>query len=247
MTKKITKTLTILFLSISFILPASASAQNIAERQEAFCALVKSRQASVNDSFARQIETYEQALNLAKTKHQYSRSKSAEAIIQARTRADHKRSASYELIKSKQATEENRQLTEKYAAKVEEAIKVRREAFDRARSEFQKEVDRILGRRDDTLRKAVNEFQEVANNAFNTAENDCNNNKPSDRPRIRQTAINRLTDARLDFDDMIKARQDFKSAVRSAARTRKQAYDDAVAEFERSMRSIRTEFSSLQN
>lgn len=233
-------------LLVMLVWPGAVQAQGASQRVEAFCETHPERRSAIINGLTERTEAYEQAVNRQSDNQAERRNRLDEALIKKRAEADIRRGQSYQLIMEKQQSDEAKALASAYAAEVDAAVTARRIAYDQARADFRTAVDGLLVARDQDMRGAISAFRASAESTTRTAEEECARDG-SEQAAIRQQLIRGLQSARLDYNQRLRDRQDFRVGVREAIKTRNETYKSATTEFQRAMQSIRDKYADLRS
>lgn len=222
----------------------AVEAQSARQREAIFCAQLGERQRTILDGLTNRLNSYVAAFEKQTSDQVLRRQQLDERLMALRIQADEKRASSYVLMENNQVGEEEKSVARTYAEKVTSAVQTRRAAFDQARISFQQTIDSLLAERDQAMREAMSTFQQAVNAALSKAAGQCSTSR-ADISEARRQLVAALKQARLNYNDSLQARQDYRSSVRDAAAIRNAAFKVATESFQLTMQQLRTEYQLL--
>jgi len=121
---------------------------------------------------------------------------------QRREKWDENRAEHFAKLEEKAGTDEQKQAVLNFVETIGEAVKARREAFDEAINDFREGLDGIHTGRTGILLKAMVEYKKAAQEAFEKAKADCENDV--DIKTVRKSLQNDLKDVRNAYREDVK-------------------------------------------
>lgn len=234
----------LIILGLTLLPSLSSSVQAVSEG--GFCRSLEARQKVISKNLNSGMKSFEDSKSKVQEAVSKRFQRSIDDISDAREKADKLRAQSYRLISDKQDTEELTALAVQFADEVDEAIKIRREAYDSAREKYRDMVKSALPYRGEDLRQGVEGFVNRSEGALSEALASCEAGT-SDDAAIRKNLVEQLRTERVSFGDLLRNRKDYRGAVNDAIEVKEKAYEDATRTFEQTMQEIRTRYSELKS
>lgn len=233
--------LSLVALLAVLVLPVVVRAQSEQERSDGFCERLEERRGVILSRFEQRTTAFEEAAELRAANRSERLNNHGEELVRQRSEADMLRSESLRLIREKQNTEDQKKQADQYAKEVDEAVFVRRQAFDNARRMYSNAIDSLLSERDDAARAAARVFRNSVLDTLGDAAGLCSSRSP-DNNEIRKAAVRSLTAARVGYGDFLRSRADFYEEAGRAKKIRNAAYREATAEFQKSLQALRGKY-----
>lgn len=242
--KRIFKSVSVAALLV-LVLPGSIVAQGNSTENRGFCNTQANRQIKIREDLSERIKSYDESKVTQSQNQKIRRQKREDAIANARAKADLLRAESYDLIIKKQDTDEEKNMARAFAAEVDAAVSERRQSYDLARATFEDTVENLLASRDTEVTRAVGVFNIGVGGIMKNASKLCENS--ANPAEVRQQIVAELKQARVDFNEKLRARSDFKEDIKHAVQVRREAYEAATKTFQQRMQSIQEKYAALKN
>lgn len=155
-----------------------------------------------------------------------------------RSKADTLRQQHFDKLLAKAKTSTQQQAVKQYITDVNNAVAIRRTAYDNSRNEFRNALNNLISSKSSSVSSQVNEFSDQVNSAINTATDQCANNsmKAID---IRSNFTSSLKSIRQQYETNRKSDAGISSQIKSLVTTRNNEFKAADLTFKTSIDSAR--------
>jgi len=150
-------------------------------------------------------------------------------LEEKRNKWDENRENHFAKLEERAQTNEQKQAVIEFVETITKAVSVRRDAFDQAIADFQEALDAMHRSRIDILETAMENYEQGISQAFEKAEQDCENGV--DIRTIRDNLRNDLKDVRSQYREDIQQFQGHGEDIQDLIEIKKEAMNEAKDEF----------------
>jgi hypothetical protein len=160
-----------------------------------------------------------------------------------RTEYDQRREDHYTALMERTNTDEQRQAVEAFKTSVENAVKVRRESQDLARTIYRDAIDVLLQDRQVAVEESVDALTSAVQSAVAKASASCTNGTPISE--VRKNLADDLRVAREEYRTSLKDAQNLTDKMKALVDARKQAVETSTDAFKAELESARARLQTV--
>jgi len=217
-------------------------------RGGAFCEAIENIYLKIEEKLTKREKNLENKEENILNKIRERREERERKMEQRREKWDKNRTEHFTKLKEKAGTNEQKQAVLEFVQTIGEAVKIRREAFDKAINDFRKGLDEIQDRRTVVLLEAVADYKEAGSKIFEKAKTDCENGV--DIKIIRRNLRDGLKDIRNAYREDIKHFGGHGSEIHELNEAKKEAMNKAKDNFkeilEQSLENLKAGFPEIE-
>lgn len=243
MTKQITKISLILSLLIILSLPASVSSQDDELSLQA-CNSSGNRLNTISNSLQKSIDEYDKLAKSENSELAKSREEFDSLISTGRVDSDNKLNQDFDKFLEKHKDDGKYQLAQEYVNAVKQAILVRRQAFDEARSTFKTDLDALINQLRAQQKAAINQYKAGLIEIFDNTDTTCNKGG-IDSNDIRKAFVANLKQNRLDYLDNRQKNLTKHNLIKDLVEQHQTKIREATAAFEQTLVNAKNQFGEL--
>ncbi len=222
------------------LVPLQARAQTSnADRAVLLCGMLDSRKQEITAKLSEQKAKLKTAEDEQKNNRTTQRSAADSEIAAVRDGADKTRAEAQGRMLDKARSDEQKAAIAAYKQVVEQAVATRRAAFDAARSDFRQSVDGLQNNYQGTVDSRIGNLESTVDQAFVEAGQYCRRSRAASEGS-REAFISSLKQARLDYNEYRRTRQDTTAKIKELILERDAAFKAAMQTFQQSMEQARS-------
>jgi hypothetical protein len=242
------KKTTVVLAALTMFLPLSVSAlnsKNVNVNQDVkapttspFCTNLPTETANINSKLSVLIANANQNWSTKNQKWQTIWTNVDQNVANERAKADATRQAEFTKLQAKAKNSSEQQAVTNYIDAVNNAVSIRRQAYDSARQTFRSSVEAAINARQSIVTQQFDTLQNTVNSAVSIAQASCTSD-PSSGQSVHSLFQSTLRNAQATFQSDRKSDATIVSQVKSLAATRNNAFTDADQTFKNTITSAR--------